>query len=146
MLKVNWNPDARQLRIFGLIACSACVGLGVSLYLSRGTAGAHFEGGVATRLAGALWILSVALGLFACFDAARLRPLYVLLTAITLPIGLVVSFGVMVFLFFGVFTPLGLLLRATGHDALRLRFDRDARSYWISRPSTVKSGRYFRQF
>ena len=35
--------------------------------------------------------------------------------------------------FFGVLTPLGLAMRATGRDPLRLRFDRSARSYWILR-------------
>jgi hypothetical protein len=36
-------------------------------------------------------------------------------------------------LFWGVFTPMGLLMRATGRDPLRLRFDRSAKSYWIDR-------------
>jgi hypothetical protein len=29
--------------------------------------------------------------------------------------------------------PIGLILRATGKDPLRLKFDRDAKSYWIPR-------------
>jgi hypothetical protein len=36
-------------------------------------------------------------------------------------------------LFFGVVTPTGLLLRLMGKDVLRLRFDKAASSYWISR-------------
>jgi hypothetical protein len=36
-------------------------------------------------------------------------------------------------LFFGVLTPLGLVLRLAGCDPLRLRFDRRAPSYWIAR-------------
>jgi hypothetical protein len=36
-------------------------------------------------------------------------------------------------MFFGVVTPMGLVMRALGKDPLRLRFDRDARSYWIDR-------------
>jgi hypothetical protein len=36
-------------------------------------------------------------------------------------------------LFWGVFTPLGFLMRATGKDPLRLRLDPSAKSYWIDR-------------
>lgn len=36
-------------------------------------------------------------------------------------------------LFFGVVLPTGLFLRLIGKDLLRLRFDRQARSYWIDR-------------
>jgi Saxitoxin biosynthesis operon protein SxtJ len=35
--------------------------------------------------------------------------------------------------FFSTVTPLGLLLRAMGKDPLRLRFDSQARTYWIER-------------
>jgi hypothetical protein len=38
-------------------------------------------------------------------------------------------------LFFCVLTPLGLVLRLAGRDALRLRLDRRAPSYWIERAS-----------
>ena len=36
-------------------------------------------------------------------------------------------------LFYGVVTPTGLIMRALGKDPLRLRFDRNAESYWIRR-------------
>ncbi len=36
-------------------------------------------------------------------------------------------------LFYGVVTPTGLLMRLFGKDPLRLRFDREAKSYWIAR-------------
>lgn len=49
-----------------------------------------------------------------------------LLHRITSPIIL----GVM---FFGVITPVGWLMRLAGKDLLRMKFDRDAPSYWIRR-------------
>jgi hypothetical protein len=39
-------------------------------------------------------------------------------------------------LFFCVLTPIGLVLRFTGRDRLRLRLDRRAPSYWIARAAT----------
>ncbi|HJS87719.1 MAG TPA: SxtJ family membrane protein [Acetobacteraceae bacterium] len=41
---------------------------------------------------------------------------------------------VMAVLFYGVITPIGLLMRAFGKDPLRRRFDPAAPSYWIARP------------
>jgi hypothetical protein len=36
-------------------------------------------------------------------------------------------------MFFVVITPLGFLMRLSGKDPLRLRFDREVESYWIPR-------------
>jgi hypothetical protein len=35
--------------------------------------------------------------------------------------------------FFGVLTPVGMILRAAGKDPLRLRFEPDRPSYWLPR-------------
>src|SRR5689334_15620145 len=53
----------------------------------------------------------------------------VLLSRIVSPIAL----GV---LFFGVLVPTGLLMRLFGRDPMRLRFDRNASTYWIDRKPT----------
>lgn len=45
----------------------------------------------------------------------------------------IVSPIVLGFMFYMVVTPIGLLMRATGKDPLRLRLDRNARTYWIDR-------------
>jgi hypothetical protein len=45
----------------------------------------------------------------------------------------VVNPVVMGLLFFGCITPMGVFMRLMGKDFLRLRFDRQAPSYWISR-------------
>jgi len=36
-------------------------------------------------------------------------------------------------LFYLVFTPVGVLMRLTGADPLRLRFDKGAKTYWIEK-------------
>ena len=40
---------------------------------------------------------------------------------------------VMAVIYFAVVTPTGLIMRALGKDPLHLRYDPDARSYWIPR-------------
>jgi Saxitoxin biosynthesis operon protein SxtJ len=54
------------------------------------------------------------------------RRLALLLSKVTTPI-------VMGVLFFVVLTPVGIIMRLTGKDPLRLRFERDSPSYWLGR-------------
>lgn len=48
-------------------------------------------------------------------------------------LGKVVSPIALGILFYGVFTPLGVVIRLTGKDPLRLKFDPASDSYWIPR-------------
>jgi hypothetical protein len=43
-------------------------------------------------------------------------------------------------------TPVALLLRMLGHDAMQRRFDSSAQSYWVSRRPPDHPRRYFQQF
>ena len=64
------------------------------------------------------------------------------------PIGWIVSHLVMTLLFYLVFTPVGLLMRATGHDPLNRLFDSRMESYWIERDDNcdLDKKRSLRQF
>jgi hypothetical protein len=62
------------------------------------------------------------------------------------PVGWTVSHLVLAIVYYGVVTPLGLIMRLLGHDPMRRRFDRSAESYWIERGRRRASSDYFRQF
>jgi hypothetical protein len=96
-----------------------------------------------------IWALVVA----GAFTAAALlmpvvlRPLSLLWFRIGLLLHRVVNPLLMAVLYFGVFTPMGLVLRARGKDLLRLRRDRASASYWIARePPGPKPGSMSKQF
>lgn len=80
-----------------------------------------------------------ALGLAAAFLVVSLTipkilgPLNKIWTKLGILIGKITNPIVTAALFFGIFTPIAALLRASGKDLLRLRMDKDARSYWIDR-------------
>ena len=81
------------------------------------------------------WALGVAAALLA---AAFVRPaLLAPFNRVWFRFGLllqrVVNPLVMAVIYFAVVTPTGLIMRALGKDALRLRYDPDAQSYWIHR-------------
>ena len=82
-----------------------------------------------------VWSLAVsAIFLVAAFvRPALLAPLNRLWTRFGLLLHRIVSPLVLGIMFFAVITPMGWIRRALGKDPLRLRFDREARSYWVDR-------------
>jgi hypothetical protein len=96
-----------------------------------------------------IWALVVA-GAFtaaALLAPALLRPLSLLWFRIGLLLHRVVNPLLMAVLYFGVFTPMGLVLRARGKDLLNLRRDATRASYWIARePPGPKPGSMSKQF
>jgi hypothetical protein len=82
------------------------------------------------RIAGSIFTVAAAIGLWGCWRPADLRPIFVGWMVLAFPIGWTVSLVVLAVLFFGVFTPLALVFRLSGRDYLRLRREPDADSYW----------------
>ncbi len=82
-----------------------------------------------------LWAFAVAGAALAAalVKAELLAPFNKVWFKIGLALHRIVGPVVLALLFYGVVTPTGLILRALGKDPLRLRFDRDAESYWIPR-------------
>ncbi|WP_155253687.1 hypothetical protein [Bradyrhizobium japonicum] len=76
-------------------------------------------------------------GLAATFGLlALLRPAWLSLpNSLWLKLGLLlhrlVSPVIMAILFYGTILPIGLLMRALGKDPLRLRLEKDVKSYWL---------------
>ena len=61
-------------------------------------------------------------------------------------IGWILSSVVLAVLYYLVLTPIGVLLRLTGYDPMKRRFDRTAKTYWLPRNSDTETERYFKQF
>ncbi|MFQ5764937.1 MAG: SxtJ family membrane protein [Rhodospirillales bacterium] len=82
-----------------------------------------------------IWALvAAALFLAAGLLAPRvLKPLNRLWFLFGMAFGRVVNPLVMGLLFCGTITPIALVMRLAGKDPLRLRFEPDAKSYWIER-------------
>lgn len=137
LIEVNWRPNSKQLRGFGIIAFVASGVISLALYLLKGLG---FQW--------ALTILGVGFVIFlsslACLKLARM--IYVGLMAATLPIGFVVSFILLAAFYFLLLTPLALFFRLIGRDPLHRKFDSAANSYWGTRSPPRGLDRYFQQF
>ena len=150
LVEVNWKPTNRQLRLFGLG--------GLALYyLLAGTwtvrmtvqvAEGKFGGADLSqvKLMYAVWTGIGIWVLLAIFHPRYLLPFYVVISAVSLPIGIVVSFAILAVLYFGVFTPIALAFRLLGRVVLHRRFDASAKTYWTPRQPVEDVRRYFRQF
>lgn len=97
-----------------------------------------------------MWIwqaVVVSLGVVAvswCWPR-MVRPVFVAVSLVSFPIGLVLSELLLLAVFFLVFTPIGLLMRLAGRDPLTRQFDRQASSYWTAKRQPPDAASYFRQ-
>jgi hypothetical protein len=145
MIEIDWRPDDRTLRHFGFIALFGFSFLAAIAWFEV----LVFSFGLGT------WRAPVAVGfaalaavcaLFSLIAPRANWPIYLGLTILAYPIGFVLSYVIMGFLFFGMITPLGLFFRLIGKDPLNRHFDPAAETYWSEpRPRRSKES-YFRQF
>jgi protein-S-isoprenylcysteine O-methyltransferase Ste14 len=146
MIDVNFKPDRATLRQFGWISLVAFAALGGLTWYTHKFLLWSVSPSAAQTTAYVLWVVAGVSAVLALIAPGTLRPLYVALMLIALPIGFVLSHVIMAILYYAIFTPVGLFMRLIGRDALERRFDRQARSYWVPRPTNVDPKRYFRQF
>jgi hypothetical protein len=90
--------------------------------------------------------MAMAVGLPGLVKPQAIRWVFVAAQVITMPIGWVVSHVALAVLFYGMFTPLALIFRLMGRDALRLRWQSEQATYWTPKPAAADARSYFRQF
>jgi hypothetical protein len=137
MISINWHPSDREVRqfagiwfpVFCLIVC-LLLGLRFGAWQAAGT----FVG------------FAIVICLVGLVQPRLIRPIYVAWMCAAFPIGWVVSHVLLAAVFYLLITPLGLLMRPSGRDKLKLHYDPSAASYWTRRPKPPEPSRYFRQF
>jgi hypothetical protein len=130
------KATGRQLRQFAVALMVFTLLAMVRLWWRHGSVGT-----IALSLSG----ISLALGVAGAVSPPRIRWLFTTVTAITLPIGLLVSELMLAVLYFAVITPMAMALRAVGRDPLDRGINRDAPTYWVRRRNAGDASRYFRQ-
>jgi hypothetical protein len=137
LIEINWHPNRKELRNFGIIALIATAVISLVLHLLKDL--------------GSPWIL-IILGVgFVIFLSSIIstkitRIIYIGLILVTFPIGWVMSFILMAIFYFLIITPLGIFFRMIGRDTLCRKFDRNAGSYWQTHRKPENLDSYFHQF
>jgi hypothetical protein len=134
---INWNPDKKYLRTFGLVALLAGICLFLLLYLLKGLA---IQKSLIAFLVGLFIFITSIVSL------KLTKLIYLGLTLVTFPIGLAVSFIVLASFYFLLLTPLALIFRLIGRDVLGLSFKSPADTYWKKCTRSNSLDRYFHQF
>lgn len=135
MIEINKNPSLRTLRQFSLAMAvfAAIVG-----YVAFGRTGAWL-------IAAVIWATGAAVAALGLARPPSILAVYLCLSYLTAPIGIVVSLILLGIVYYMVVTPIGILMRLIGRDPLQRRRDAEGDSYWLQRQETPPDS-YFRQF
>ncbi len=132
LIEVQWNPTKRQLRQFGVI-CFFALPLIAWIW------------GASTQTIGILAGIGLVMALMGYLIPVLVKPIFVGLTLITLPIGLVIGEIAMLLIYFGMFLPLSIMFRLVGRDALQVKTNRSASTYWQTKKQPKDTASYFHQ-
>src|SRR5262245_53347879 len=132
--KPDWN-SSRTLRQFALLCLVIFSALAASEHFWHKREGA----------ASLFGVLAVLLGLGGLIWPRAIRPVFITAIKVTMPIGWLMSRVLLGILFFVFFTPLALLFKLIGRDALHRRYAPGQQSYWEPKRSATDVKSYLRQ-
>ncbi len=136
MIDLNLNPDKKELRQFSIALIVATALVGGLLWWKLGP----------NPWSKGLWLGGPVAGLLGLAIPIAIKPLFIVLSVVAFPIGLVIGTLALAIVYYLMITPIGLVFRLLGRDPLHRRFDPSASSYWIARKQRSGARKYFQQF
>ena len=136
LIEVNKNPSRRELFWFGAMLAVFLGVVGAVVYW-------RFD---ARGVAYGLWSLGLGIAIVYYAVPTIRRPIYLGWIYAAYPIGWTISHLLLAVIYYGLLTPIGLIMRLSGRDLMQRRFDPKAKSYWIPRRNVQDPTRYFKQF
>jgi hypothetical protein len=133
---IPFHPRRKLLRQFAALWIAFFGGLALWQVVVRG----HGAAGAV------LGVLALTVGPIGLARPEWLRPVYVSWMVLAFPIGWTVSQVVLAVMFYGVFTPIGLLFRVRRRDLLERTRRPGLPSYWTPKPLATDPIRYYCQF
>ena len=136
LIDIDKYPGNKELRWFGVAFLVFAVALGAVV---------RFQFDAAT-VSTAIWACGAALCAAYVLVRPLRRPAYLCWMYLTLPIGWLLSYTLLAFVFYVVVTPIALLVRMAKGAPLERRPDRAANSYWARRDRQQDIRRYLKQY
>ncbi len=134
--EVSFTPSSRVLRQFAALFLVVFGGLAAWYGVVRDE----------PRLATFFGIVAAVIGPLGLMVPQAVRPIFVAWIVMAFPIGWTVSRVLLALIFYGLFTPLGLVFRLMGRDRLDRARRPDRETYWRSKVQPTGTRGYFRQF
>jgi hypothetical protein len=141
LVKLNWHPNRRELRIFGAVFMGGFVLIGlIKLFWP-------FERFITKNETAGVWLIGIGLvvGLIGLTGLRIALPFYWVWLGIAYVMGNIISRVIITAIYFLVFTPLRLLGSLIGRDRLQLK-RRESESYWRDISLPAEAEKYERQF
>jgi hypothetical protein len=143
MIEIDWKPKEKVLRQFGWICLPGFGLVGTMVAWRLGC----FEGSGRWTASYIIWGFAVLCLLVGLIAPRALKWLYVGMTVVAFPIGLVLGFVILGLIFLLLFTPVALFFKLKGRDELQRGWPPpEGESYWIAMRKIDDPKRYFRQF
>ena len=136
LIQIDHNPSPRQLNVFGVIW----------LLFFGVVGGIALNNSGLMPVATVIWGLAVAVPVVGWIVPAFMRLVYVGMAYAALPIGFLVSYLILMIVYYLVLTPIGLMMRLFGFDPMNRHFDGNVDTYWCPREQDDSLSGYFRQF
>ncbi len=135
MVRINWHPDRTDRRKFGISMIVGFFLIG-SFFYWKGHLG----------IAYACYAFGAAAGILGVTATNLVLPIYWAWMGVAFVLGNIMSRVLLALLFFGLFTPLGLVGRLLGRDKLKLK-RKAGDSYWCPLADGAKdASEYEKQF
>lgn len=137
IIDINWKPSTKELRQFA--------GLCLVIFGAIGAWGVYKAGAFEGH--GPYFLIAAGvLGIPGLIFPILLKPVYIAWMAIAFPIGWTVSHLLLGFIFYGVITPIGMMVRTFGYDPMQRKIEPEADTYWLEHRTGADPASYFRQF
>ena len=136
LIQIDHNPSSRQLNVFGVIWLVFFAIVGAVL----------LKNGSSVRVATLVWGIASMVPAVGWIVPGFMRFIYIGMAYAAFPIGFVISYLIMVVVYYLVLTPIGLVMRLFGYDPMNRHFDGSADTYWCPREQDDSLNTYFRQF
>lgn len=137
LLEINWQPSRRELKQFaGIWFPLACAFLCWLLFRMTKS----------WQAPAVLGYVGFVLAVTGFIVPAVARYLFLGWMIAAFPIGWTVSHILMGTIYYGLITPMGLIMRWCGRDSMGRRFDHARESYWEPHVSPKDKQQYFRQY
>jgi Saxitoxin biosynthesis operon protein SxtJ len=133
---IQFDPPRKMLRQFAGLWLLFFGGIALWEILGRGRTG----------FGAILAFLAVTIGPLGLIRPEWVRFIYVGWMILAFPIGWTVSQIILAAMFFGLFSPIGLIFRLLGRDALQRAHRPELESYWQPKAKSTDLRRYFKQF
>lgn len=123
MIKIDFKPSEQMLRQFGWVGLFAFPGVATLVTY-------QFLDWQWNWIGYTLIGLGAFSGVMAATAPRALKPVFISMMLLALPIGFVVSAVLLRLLYYGLFTPMALWFKLIGRDSMRRTLDPDVTSYW----------------